>query len=181
MISGNNKKQTPWFSVHKRNILTQQTDIGRRILVPTSVDRGVLRGQRSRTPTAVNLSFLDRSRYFFFPVASHLSSQGWGEPVPHPLLLRKSGGAGNRTKDLWVCSQELSQLDHRGGRYQAILSVIFKHHYLLLTCRQARIINIPDSKTNWTSPVVSEIPDHFCSSKDKIDDLYCSLPSYGAV
>jgi hypothetical protein len=35
----------------------------RRNLVPTFVDRGVSRGG---FPTAVNLSFLDRSRYFFF-------------------------------------------------------------------------------------------------------------------
>jgi hypothetical protein len=28
--------------------------------------------------------------------------------VPDPLLLRKSGSAGNRTRDLWVCSQELN-------------------------------------------------------------------------
>jgi hypothetical protein len=33
-------------------------------LVPTFVDRGVLRGQRGRSPTVINLSFLDRSRYF---------------------------------------------------------------------------------------------------------------------
>jgi hypothetical protein len=36
-------------------------------------------------------------------------------PVPDPLLLRKSGSAGNRTWDLWVISQELWPLDHRGG------------------------------------------------------------------
>jgi hypothetical protein len=30
------------------------------------VDRGVSRGQCSRSPTVVNLSFLDRSRYFSF-------------------------------------------------------------------------------------------------------------------
>jgi hypothetical protein len=29
-----------------------------------------------RIPTAVNLSFLDRSRYFFIPVAPQLSSRG---------------------------------------------------------------------------------------------------------
>jgi hypothetical protein len=29
------------------------------------------------------------------------------DPVPDPLLLRKSGSAGNRTRDLWICSQEL--------------------------------------------------------------------------
>jgi hypothetical protein len=35
--------------------------------------------------------------------------------VPDPLLLRKSGSAGNRTQDLWICSKELWPLDHRGG------------------------------------------------------------------
>jgi hypothetical protein len=37
------------------------------------------------------------------------------DPVPDLLLLRKSGSAGNRTRDFWICSQELSPLDHRGG------------------------------------------------------------------
>jgi hypothetical protein len=37
-----------------------------RNLVPTFVDRGVSRGQRGGSPTIVNLSFLDRSRYFSF-------------------------------------------------------------------------------------------------------------------
>jgi hypothetical protein len=35
-------------------------------LVPTFADRGVSRGQRGGSPTVVNLSFLDRSRYFSF-------------------------------------------------------------------------------------------------------------------
>jgi hypothetical protein len=35
--------------------------------------------------------------------------------VPDPLLLRKSVSAGNRTRDLWICSQELCPLDRRGG------------------------------------------------------------------
>jgi hypothetical protein len=33
-------------------------------------------------------------------------------PIPDPLLLRKSGSAGNRTRDLWIYSQELEPLDH---------------------------------------------------------------------
>jgi hypothetical protein len=36
-------------------------------------------------------------------------------PVPDPFLLRKSGSAENRTRDLWICSQKLSPLDHSGG------------------------------------------------------------------
>ena len=38
------------------------------------------------------------------------------DPVPDPLLLRKSGSAGNRTRDLCICSQKLCPLDHRGGQ-----------------------------------------------------------------
>jgi hypothetical protein len=37
-----------------------------RNLVPTFADRGVSRGERSGSPTVVNLSFLDRSHYFSF-------------------------------------------------------------------------------------------------------------------
>jgi hypothetical protein len=43
------------------------------------------------------LDFPDRSRYFSFQVAPQLYSRGWVDPVPDPLLLRKSGSAGNRT------------------------------------------------------------------------------------
>jgi hypothetical protein len=35
---------------------------------------------------------------FFFQVAPHLYWRGWVDPVPDPLLLRKSGSAGNRTQ-----------------------------------------------------------------------------------
>jgi hypothetical protein len=70
-----------------------------------------------RIPTVVNLDFLDRSRYFFFQVAPQLSSRGWVDPVPDPPLLRKSGSAGNWTQDLWICSQKLWPLHHRGGLF----------------------------------------------------------------
>jgi hypothetical protein len=44
----------------------KQTAACRRNLVPTFVDRGVSRIQRGGSPTVVNLSFLDWSRYFSF-------------------------------------------------------------------------------------------------------------------
>jgi hypothetical protein len=56
----------------------------RRNLVSTFVNRGVSRGHRGGSPTVVKLSFLDRSRYFFFQVALHLSSQGLSEPCSKP-------------------------------------------------------------------------------------------------
>jgi hypothetical protein len=53
------------------------------------------------------LEFLDQSCYFSFQVAPQLYSRGSVDPVPDPLLLRKSGSAVNQIQDLWICSQEL--------------------------------------------------------------------------
>jgi hypothetical protein len=60
-----------------------------------------------RVPKAVNLGFLDRSRNFSVQTVPQLSSRGWVHPIPDTLFLRKAGSAGNRTRDLWFCSQEL--------------------------------------------------------------------------
>jgi hypothetical protein len=75
-------------------------------LVPTSADRGCHVVNVTDLYDRI-LGFLDRSRYFFFQVAPQLYSGGWVDPIPDPLLLRKSGCAGNWTRDLWICSQEL--------------------------------------------------------------------------
>ena len=69
-----------------------------------------------RVLTAVNLCFLElEPLLFFIQVAPQLTSRGWVDPVPDPLLLRKSGSAGDRTRDLCICSQKLWPLDYRGG------------------------------------------------------------------
>jgi hypothetical protein len=72
-----------------------------RSLVPTFADRAVSRGQRGRSLTAFNLSFLDRGRYFSFKLLLIYPHKGWADTVPDPLLLRKCSSAGNRTRDLW--------------------------------------------------------------------------------
>jgi hypothetical protein len=54
------------------------------------------------------LGFLDRIRYFLFQAAPQLYSRGWVDPVPDSLRVRKSGSAGNRALDLWICSEELT-------------------------------------------------------------------------
>jgi hypothetical protein len=61
------------------------------------------------------LVLLDRSRYYFFRTVPQLYSLGWVHSVPDPLLLSKSDSDGNGTWDLWICSQHLWPLDHRGG------------------------------------------------------------------
>jgi hypothetical protein len=55
------------------------------------------------------LGSLDRSRYFFFQVAPQLYPRGLVDSVPDPLLLRKSGSAGNRARtsgDNDTCSRK---------------------------------------------------------------------------
>jgi hypothetical protein len=76
-------------------------------LVPTFADRGC-RVVSATDPHGRILGSLDRSRYYFFHVAPQLYSRGWVDPVADPLLARKSA--------LWICSQELWPLDHRGGQ-----------------------------------------------------------------
>jgi hypothetical protein len=61
----------------------------RRNLVPTFADRGVSRGQRGGSPTVVNLSFLDRSRYFFFQISPYLCSRGLSGPRSRPTSTQK--------------------------------------------------------------------------------------------
>jgi hypothetical protein len=96
-------------------------------LVSTFVDRGVSRGQRGGSRTVVNLRFLDRSRYFSFKQLLIYPHKAWVDPVPDPLLLRISGSAGNRTRDLWVSSQELWLLDQRGGLFKRSILMFFTH------------------------------------------------------
>jgi hypothetical protein len=71
------------------NYIDWATATYRQNLVTTFVDRGVSRGQRGGSPMVVNLSFLDRSRYFFFQVAPHLSSQGPSGPRSRPAATQK--------------------------------------------------------------------------------------------
>jgi hypothetical protein len=66
-------------------------------LVPTLADRRC-HVVSATDPHGRILGFLDRSRYCFFQVAPQLYSRGWMVLVPDPLLLRKSGSAGNRTR-----------------------------------------------------------------------------------
>jgi hypothetical protein len=73
-------------------------------LVPTFADRGCRvvgatgsHGRHSRLSRPEPLIIHSNT--------SSIYSRGWVDPVPDPLLLKKSGSAGNRTWDLWMCSQ----------------------------------------------------------------------------
>jgi hypothetical protein len=66
-------------------------------LVPNFADRGC-HVVSVTDPYGRILDFVDRSRYFFIQVAPQLYSRGWVDHVSDPLLLRKSGSAGNRKR-----------------------------------------------------------------------------------
>jgi hypothetical protein len=57
----------------------------------------VSRGQWA-DPYGRILYFLDQSRYFLFQVVPHVYSWAWVDPVPYPLLFKKSDSAGNLTR-----------------------------------------------------------------------------------
>jgi hypothetical protein len=50
----------------------QASAAGRRILMPTSADKGASRGHRGGFPAAVNPGFLDRNRYCFSSSSSFM-------------------------------------------------------------------------------------------------------------
>jgi hypothetical protein len=65
MLKSRTKKNFVALSL-QANYTDWATATCRRNLVLTFVDRVVSRGQSGVSPTVVNLSFLDRSRYFSF-------------------------------------------------------------------------------------------------------------------
>jgi hypothetical protein len=100
-------------------------------------------------PYGLILGFLDRSHYFYFQVAPQLYSRGWLDPVPDPLLLRKSGSVGNRTRDLCFCSQELHRnteavQETYGENFYTLLEFfmilcIYIYIYIYTSCTRPRV------------------------------------------
>jgi hypothetical protein len=64
------------------------------------------------------------------------------DPVPDPLLLRKSGSAGNRTRDLWP-------LDHRGGSILALIIIIIIIHVIITNILTRDFQMFKNSLVTW--------------------------------
>jgi hypothetical protein len=89
-------KKTPWSE--SENEVYRPSD--RRLsakLVPTFAVRGC-HVVSLTDPYCSILGFLDLEPVLFYQIAPQLYSRGWVDPVPNPLLLRKSGSTGNRTR-----------------------------------------------------------------------------------
>jgi hypothetical protein len=72
------------------------------------------------------------------------------DPVPDPLILRKSCSCSDRTRDLWTCSQELWPLDHRDGHVISRTSQIFHPKcklHLLMTCACEWLLRLHATQT----------------------------------
>jgi hypothetical protein len=83
-----------------------------------------------------NLDFLDRTRYFFFQVASQLYSRGWVDPVPGPTLLRECGSAGIELGPLDLQPRTLTTRPQRLSYLfmsECIINWAQKHPYVTLT------------------------------------------------
>jgi hypothetical protein len=65
------------------------TATGRQILVSTFVVWGVSHGERDGTPTAVNISFLDRRNYFFLTGNSSFMIKRLSGPRFWPFATQK--------------------------------------------------------------------------------------------
>jgi hypothetical protein len=92
-------------SVRKRTIPTKRPPLVGEVVPTLRIDGVAWSAQR--ISTAVNLDFLDPEPLLFHSSSSSVILTSLSDPVPDPLLLRKSGSAGNRTRYLWICSQEL--------------------------------------------------------------------------
>jgi hypothetical protein len=90
--------ETPWPEPASKLYLPSDRRLSAK-LVPNCADRGC--DVISVTdPYGRIIGFIGRSRYFSFHVAPQLYSPGRVDPVTDPLLLRKSGSDGNRTRAL---------------------------------------------------------------------------------
>jgi hypothetical protein len=96
------QKQTPWLTVHKWTILTVWPLWPMKLVLTFARKECCMAWSMQWITTAVNVGFLDWRCYYFFQVAPQLSSWGWVNPVPDPLLLRKTGSTGNWTQNPWT-------------------------------------------------------------------------------
>jgi hypothetical protein len=87
------------------------TATGRRILMPTFVERGEMWSMR-RIPHGRWFQFSRPELLFLLSSSSSVTLTRLSGPCSRPTATQKICSAGNWTRDLWDCSQELWILDH---------------------------------------------------------------------
>jgi hypothetical protein len=105
-------RTTPWLSARKRSIPTEwQPRPARQCWLPLE---GVS-WSAQRVLTAINLFSRLKHLLYFSSTSSFIVTRAEWTPFQTHRYSEKSGTAGNRTRDLWFCSQDLRQLDHKEG------------------------------------------------------------------
>jgi hypothetical protein len=93
------EKKIPWPESARELCLYRPSDRPLSAkLVPASADRGLPRCQRNGSLRLYS-RFSRPEPLLFLQAAPQLYSRGWVDPVREPLVLRKSGSAGNRTRN----------------------------------------------------------------------------------
>jgi hypothetical protein len=98
--------------------------------VPTFAERGVPRGQRDGSLRPYSWFSRPKSLLFLSSSSSVVYSRGWVDPVPDPLLLRKSDRTGNRTRTSGSVTRNsdhyttLGTIVCKTERYRANLSMV---------------------------------------------------------
>jgi hypothetical protein len=100
-----NKNLTPWPSFACELYLRGDRRLSAKLLPNLRVE--CVSWLAQRIPTPVNLDFLDVSRYYFYSISFSIVLTILSEPSFRSLLLRKYIGAGNRSQDIWICSEKL--------------------------------------------------------------------------
>jgi hypothetical protein len=86
----------------------------------------VSRDQRNGSPRSY--SRISRPEpLLFLPSRSSIVLTRLSGPRSRSTTSQKSGSAGNRTRGLWVYSQEIRPLDHRGGQCNGIQPTLFRN------------------------------------------------------
>jgi hypothetical protein len=126
------------------------------IVVQSLVDRGMSCCQCGGTPTAINLSFLDWSRHFFFQVAPHLSSRGWVDPSQSRCYSEnlvvpgiKPGTLGSAARD-WP-------VDHRGS---PCCTYVQKNNKTIRSSWSVYIYLVKNGKFFLTANIMLEVTSH---------------------
>jgi hypothetical protein len=109
------------------------------------------------------LGSLDRSRYLFFQAARRLYPRGSVDPVADPLISRKSGIAGNRTRNSGsVATRAQRRSPHpgpcgsSGGLNQARVQLTSHFHVIRNGCEQLGHretgLRVPARSRTFSSP-----------------------------
>jgi hypothetical protein len=157
--------------VRERPILTEWPRLSV-TSVPTFEDRGCYVVSVT-DPYGRILGFLDGSHYFLFKVAPQLYSRGWVDPVPDPLLLKKSGSARESNRDLWICSQELWPLDHRDDLQRSIIPITSPNP--VSSCWHVKSVSSVCTSVQVLRP--SKWGQYICGSRPPISPLVASTDS----